>query len=146
MGEDFVERRVKNEKVLLAHPLGMGLLLKSFMDGWRSRVDSSLWKQRTGSFPSGVKLSWPETFLDGWTCHYDEPYDHPTSEGTITSLVRGLGASLGASRPPCPPPTPTHPHTRSRRRRRTSSSERAAATAASRSVRSARATRYSGRR
>ena len=146
MGEDFVERRVKNEKVLLAHPLGMGLLLKSFMDGWRSRVDSSLWKQRTGSFPSGVKLSWPETFLDGWTCHYDEPYDHPTSEDTINSLVRGLGAYLGASRPPCPPPTPTHPHTRSRRRRRTSSSERAAATAASRSVRSARATRYSGRR
>ena len=28
----------------------------------------------------------PDGFLDGWQCHYDEPYDHPTRDDTIRTI------------------------------------------------------------
>eukprot|EP00964_Phaeocystis_antarctica_P038352 scaffold21940_cov69-Phaeocystis_antarctica.AAC.2 len=44
---------------------------------------------RTGKFPVGVQLSLPASFLDGWTQHFDEGYDHETMlehlEGVPTS-------------------------------------------------------------
>ena len=41
----------------------------------------------------------PDGFLDGWQCHYDEPYDHPTRDDTIRTIPDGashvfVGAQL----------------------------------------------------
>ena len=41
---------------------------------------------RTGVPPSGVQLSLPASFLDGWTSHFDEGYDHPTARADLVGV------------------------------------------------------------
>ena len=36
-----------------------------------------------GKPPSGVQLSLPASFLDGWTSHYDQGYDHATTRADL---------------------------------------------------------------
>ena len=41
---------------------------------------------RTGKIPSGVQLSLPASFLDGWTSHFDEGYEHETTRDDLSGV------------------------------------------------------------
>ena len=54
---------------------------------------------RIGSIPSGVQLALPDSFLDGWTSHYDEDYTHVTKPTDLAVPSSAKWVCVGARSP-----------------------------------------------
>ena len=54
---------------------------------------------RMGSIPSGVQLLLPDSFLAGWTSHYDEGYTHATKRADLAVPSSAKWVFVGARSP-----------------------------------------------
>ena len=91
------------EPKLRATEGGMPLLYEAFRHNSvpaHLRESSPRTRPRRPIVPVGIQLQLSADFLSRWTCHFDHPYDHPTTVEEIESVpAQATHVFVGARRP-----------------------------------------------